>query len=181
LPFERSLLRKSSFKRVLVRPVIDFKQRFALLHELVVAHIQAGNPAFHLWRDPDEIGKYFSIIGPGIVVRTVKHDQPQDRGRYHNASAEQAAKHLAGFLTRLRMHGPSLLEEDKPQRECEQSSQTGISQYWEREHNLKAQQQPAGHHREQQTQCQARKPSREEGPQNVKGRSPSAARQHKRS
>src|SRR5580658_8600366 len=77
------------------------------------------------------------------------------------------------------MHGPSLLEEDKPQRECEQSSQTGISQYWEREHNLKAQQQPAGYHREQQTQCQAREPSREEGPQNVKGRSPSTARQHK--
>jgi len=71
----------------------------------------------------------------------------------------------------------ALSKEGEPQREGEQRRQARIGQNRERDHNMKAHQQPSGRHREQQSERQAEQPRRKEGAQNIERRSPSAARQ----
>jgi hypothetical protein len=73
LPFQSSLLGQGSLESIPVWPVVDFKQQFALLYELIVTHIQPGYGTLYLERDPDEIRKYLGIIGSRVAVRPLNH------------------------------------------------------------------------------------------------------------
>src|SRR5260370_28173334 len=111
LAFEGSLLGYGPFECVPIRPVIDLKQQFALLHELVVTHVQPDDWSVHLRRDPDEIRKYFGIVGSWIVVGGVECRQTQSHGGGHDANTDHAAQDLAKFRTRINIHGSSLTKE----------------------------------------------------------------------
>src|SRR5262249_24714706 len=66
--------------------------------------------------------------------------------------------------------------ECEPERECKQRGQARIGQYWNREYDMSAQEQPARRDRECQARRQANQPCRKEGTQNVKGRGSTTTR-----
>ena len=95
LTFEGRLFRKRSFERVLVRPVVDFKQQFALFYELVVVDGESDQRAFDLWGNSDVVRQNGGIIGPRMVGRLAEHNQA-DHGRgCNNAKADPAPDALA--------------------------------------------------------------------------------------
>src|SRR5262245_39515830 len=69
-----------------------------------------------------------------------------------------------------------LSKECEPERECKQRGQARIGQYWNREYDMSAQEQPARRDRECQARRQANQPCRKEGTQNVKGRGSTTTR-----
>src|SRR5229473_4848981 len=80
LSFESSLFGNGCFEGILIWAFVDFVQRFALFHKLVVAHIQADERAVYLRRYPDEVRKYFGVLCSWMVVRVVKRNQSQHDG-----------------------------------------------------------------------------------------------------
>ena len=95
MTFEGRLFRKRSFERVLVRPVVDFKQQFAFLNELVIVDRQSNQRTLDLWRYSDVIRQNGGIIGPRMVGRLAEHNQA-DHGRgCKNAKADPAPDALA--------------------------------------------------------------------------------------
>src|ERR1700686_551494 len=69
----------------------------------------------------------------------------------------------------------SLSKEAQPEREREERCQARISQYGNRQHNVKAREYPMAGNREYQAECQAQEPRRKEGSQHFKGWCPAAA------
>src|SRR5580704_16949880 len=201
LAFESRLLGQRVFERVAIWALIDSKQQFALLHELVVPHIQPSNRALHLRRNPNEICKHLGIVGSRIVVRAIKDLQAKTGCGYHDANTDQAAQQLACVQTpshgaygdadldhaaqqlarfRISIHGSYLAKTDKPKCEGKQSSQTWINQNWRSERNAQTQAHPSGEDGEQNRRGQAHKPCREERPQYVERRSPLTTRKWER-
>jgi len=60
------------FQSVLIRLLINFEQEFALFYELIIAHMQPDDPAFDLRRNSNEVREHFGVVGPWIVIRSVK-------------------------------------------------------------------------------------------------------------
>src|SRR5215469_15953025 len=84
LSFESCPLRNRSFQGIPKWPGVDFKKEISLLHELVIVHVQMDERAFHLWRDSNEVGEYFAIVGPWIVVRIQDRSDSQSERSNHD-------------------------------------------------------------------------------------------------
>jgi hypothetical protein len=84
---------------------------------LIIFYIQPNERTIDLRRYSDEIGKDFGIIGPGIVIRAVKHEEPHYRGYGHDRDTDRPTEKLATSCTPVRVHWSFLLdspEQNKP-------------------------------------------------------------------
>ena len=79
LSFQRSLFRDRSFKSVLIRTLVDFKQQFTLFHSLVVVHIETRDRSLHLRCNADEVSQNLDIVRSRMLALGVNHHQTENR------------------------------------------------------------------------------------------------------
>ena len=104
LPFQSGLLRQGPFQRVLIRPVVNFEEQFALFYELVVVDRQSDQRPLDLRRNSNVVRQHGRIIGPGMVGRLMEHNQTQHGGDRHNANADPAPNQLLRIRIRFSTH-----------------------------------------------------------------------------
>ena len=110
LRVERLDVRPAVRDRELVGPRVDDEQEIALLHGLVVDHVQLDDPAGDFGDDVDDVGHHGRVVG-----LRMSHDTPDDHdGQQQRTRDDSDAQDLPRHAAIDGSHRASPPEQDQP-------------------------------------------------------------------
>jgi hypothetical protein len=87
LALKGRLLRNRSLQGIPKWPGVDFEKEISLFYELVIMHSQVNEWSFHLWGDPNKVGKNRAIVGSRISLRMPEDHESQSDCANHDERA----------------------------------------------------------------------------------------------